>query len=171
MSDGPVHHGGHGQFGALSPDDKGYDWWRDSTVRYAGYANELGEAFRPLIHPYAVYASYAVAIGYSAGDAADKTRLALAANDNDWRHGAAAGTSAALWQTLASVTVPAFFVNKQVAMTSSLLKGRPATGLLRFVPTVSGLALIPFLPYVLDPPITQVVDAVTSLIEPKKKSE
>ena len=31
-----------------SPKAKPFDFWRDSLIRYLGYANELGESFRPL---------------------------------------------------------------------------------------------------------------------------
>ena len=30
----------------VSPDDPDYDIYRDSLLRYCGYANEVGEAFR-----------------------------------------------------------------------------------------------------------------------------
>ena len=30
----------------VNPDDPDYDIYRDSLLRYAGYANEVGEAFR-----------------------------------------------------------------------------------------------------------------------------
>lgn len=39
----------------------------------SGYANEVGEAFRPLIPKYLVNASYAVSISYALADCADKT--------------------------------------------------------------------------------------------------
>jgi hypothetical protein len=40
--------------------DQSYDIFKDSLVRYLGYANELGESFRPLVHRYWVNASYGV---------------------------------------------------------------------------------------------------------------
>eukprot|EP01061_Rhynchopus_euleeides_P036002 TRINITY_DN60668_c0_g1_i1.p2 TRINITY_DN60668_c0_g1~~TRINITY_DN60668_c0_g1_i1.p2 ORF type:complete len:168 (+),score=57.44 TRINITY_DN60668_c0_g1_i1:112-615(+) len=146
-----------------------HDVWRNGPLRYAGYANEFGEAFRPLIHRHIVTGTYAVATAYAAGDTYDKASIAQR-QGQDWKAVAVAGTSAALWQFLASVTVPAFFVNRQVSITTTLLeKYRPnyKTSALRLAPTVSGLALIPFLPYVLDPPITQFVDAVVSMMEGK----
>ena len=66
----------------LSPDDPDYDIYRDSLLRYAGYANEVGEAFRAQFAPYTykgwngpVSLTYAVAITYCAADAADKCKL------------------------------------------------------------------------------------------------
>lgn len=61
--------------------DKEYDIYRDSLLRYAGYANEVGEAFRAQTakHTYAgfnapVSLTYAVAIAYCAADANDKCK-------------------------------------------------------------------------------------------------
>lgn len=51
------------------------DVWRDSLVRYLGYANELGESFRPLA-PRLVAPSYFVALAYVAGDTLDKAHRA-----------------------------------------------------------------------------------------------
>ena len=62
------------------------DLWRDTKVRYLGYANEVGEAFRP-IAPRLVRPSYAVAFAYVFGDTYDKSTKAHSA--------AKVGTSAA----------------------------------------------------------------------------
>eukprot|EP01059_Diplonema_ambulator_P012759 TRINITY_DN23223_c0_g1_i1.p3 TRINITY_DN23223_c0_g1~~TRINITY_DN23223_c0_g1_i1.p3 ORF type:complete len:164 (+),score=54.97 TRINITY_DN23223_c0_g1_i1:36-494(+) len=141
------------------PDGAPYDWWRDSNVRYLGYANEFGEAFRPLIPKQAVWASYAVAIGYAAGDAVDKTQLEMA-KSGDTKRSLVIGGCAAVWQFLASVTLPAFAVHKQVDLTTQVLSTRAPPAVARFGPTFSGLAVIPFLPYILDPPITMAVDSL-----------
>ncbi|VVC97830.1 unnamed protein product [Leptidea sinapis] len=50
------------------------DFFRDTWVRYLGYANEVGESFRPLIPVKVVRASYAVAFAYGLADTADKKR-------------------------------------------------------------------------------------------------
>lgn len=52
---------------------KGVDIFRDTGVRYCGYANEVGESFRPLIHKTIVHSSYAIAIVYVVADCVDKT--------------------------------------------------------------------------------------------------
>lgn len=48
------------------------------TCSSAGYANEVGEAFRALVPVSAVWASYAVATAYVSADALDKGRKAAA---------------------------------------------------------------------------------------------
>ena len=51
------------------------DIWRQTLLRYAGYANEVGEAFAP-IFPRFLVPSYAISIAYVLGDTADKTKAA-----------------------------------------------------------------------------------------------
>ena len=43
------------------------DFYRDTPVRYLGYANELGESFRPMV-PKMVVPSYIVSFGYVVAD-------------------------------------------------------------------------------------------------------
>ncbi|NWU35880.1 MTFP1 protein, partial [Hylia prasina] len=54
------------------------DLYRDTWVRYLGYANEVGESFRPLVPVPVVWASYGVATAYVTADAIDKGRKAAA---------------------------------------------------------------------------------------------
>ncbi len=55
--------------------EKKYDVWRDSPLRFAGYCNEVGEAFAP-IFPRLLIPSYALSIGYVFGDTFDKALIA-----------------------------------------------------------------------------------------------
>ena len=48
------------------------DLFRDTWLRYLGYANEVGESFRYQA-PWAVKPSYAIAFGYVLADTVDKT--------------------------------------------------------------------------------------------------
>ena len=54
-----------------SGDDGEVDLYRDTNVRYLGYANEVGESFR-FIFPTFVPGSYVIAFGYVFADTADK---------------------------------------------------------------------------------------------------
>ena len=79
------------------------DRLRTGLIRYAGYANEVGEAFRPLVPRAAVNASYVAASGYVVADAA-------------WRANTLPTSSPCsplvevvdtlIWQGLASVIIP-----------------------------------------------------------------
>ena len=51
------------------------DIWRDTPVRYLGYANEIGESFRH-VFPKFVKPSYAIAFAYVFGDTCDKGYVA-----------------------------------------------------------------------------------------------
>lgn len=53
---------------------KEFDIYRDSKLRYCGYANEIGESFRPLIPKIFVHLSYAVAVCYVLAECGDKSR-------------------------------------------------------------------------------------------------
>ena len=130
------------------------DLYRDTPVRFLGYANELGESFKPLIPRVAYLGTYGVACAYVAADANDKYR-----RDGD----VARGVDALIWQALASVIVPGFVVNRVVAMA-----GRATTR--PMVPTFCGLASIPLI----IKPIDHAVDAAirgTTWIVRKESSQ
>ena len=52
--------------------DESYDIYRDSPLRYLGYANECGEAFAAWLPPFGVPATYVVAAVYVLADTFDK---------------------------------------------------------------------------------------------------
>lgn len=86
------------------------DVWRDTPLRFAGYANEVGESFRYVL-PRLLAPSYGVALLYVAGDTVDKT---LRASQLGAETSALAYTAAdvALWQLAASVAIPGFAINQ-----------------------------------------------------------
>jgi len=173
-----------------------YDLFKDSPMRYLGYTNELGEAFRAFIPKSVVLATYAIATAYAMGDAVDKgykaytqpsspfttttptedgsvddvTTTPLNNNNNSARnwHVAERTTDTAIWQLLASVTVPAYIINRVVHATNwslnrfvhagSAWRGR---GMFKMIPTLAGLAVIPILPHALDPVIDLAMDNTT----------
>jgi hypothetical protein len=48
------------------------DLYRDTALRYLGYSNEVGEAFRPLVGNFGANLTYVVAVGYVLADSIDK---------------------------------------------------------------------------------------------------
>ena len=58
-------------------EDGEVDIYRDTLLRYAGYANEVGEAFAPIVPAIVVPASYGVAITYVFADTLDKYKKGL----------------------------------------------------------------------------------------------
>ena len=81
-----------------------------------GYANEVGEAFRALVHVNWVRLSYGVASAYVLADTNDKSRKTAATlpTDEPGRTSkiAVAAFDTLLWQALASVIIPGFTINR-----------------------------------------------------------
>jgi len=120
------------------------DIYRDSLLRYCGYANEVGEAFRPLVPVAVVYATYVIAITYILADTVDKGKKGA-----DAFGGAIPGTLGAVdtfcWQMLASVLFPSFIINRTVLLIVSAQEFNDLPQFLNaeWIATVVGLAIIP----------------------------
>ncbi|NXV78587.1 MTFP1 protein, partial [Atlantisia rogersi] len=135
------------------------DTYRDTWVRYLGYANEVGESFRPLVPVPVVWASYGVATAYVTADTIDKGRKAASAHAQDpaqaMRVAVAMGDTF-VWQGLASVAIPGFTINRLCAASLALLgtvtRWPPAVR--RWTTTAVGLAAIP----IIITPIDRTVD-------------
>lgn len=110
------------------------DLFRETPLRLAGYANEVGESFKPLISRSGYLASYGVAGLYVFGDAYDKYERA---------NSLAAGVKALVWQALASVIIPGFVINRVVAVAGTVAFTNAVAK--RYAPTVVGLASIPLI--------------------------
>lgn len=162
------------------------DIWRDTPVRYLGYANECGEALRALLPPAGVPASYALAIGYVLADTMDKAfkEWELSGRCETGPSGAMRAMRVATtafdalsWQLLASVFVPGSVIHFTysvmtfaVAHVTDVGGGDgtadmafstlPAatTAALNYLPTVVGLATIPFIVEPIDETIHKVHD-------------
>jgi fission process protein 1 len=131
------------------------DLYRDTLLRYAGYANEVGEAFAPLVPPIVVPASYAVAITYVVADTVDKTRKAYGGNkyeaDMLTKCALIEGLDALIWQLAASVALPGYTIHQVVLIAVTLFGAAGLTeGVYDVVPTAIGLATIPLVVKPLD---------------------
>ena len=131
--------------------------WRDGPLRYLGYANEVGEAFRPLVPAWCVPASYGVAITYVVADTVDKTRKALGSAkyevDSLTSCALLEGLDALIWQLAASVALPGYTIHQVVAIVVAVLDAAGLSGtdpVLDALPTAIGLATIPLIVKPLD---------------------
>jgi len=133
------------------------DIYRDTLLRYAGYANEVGEAFAPLVPAVVVPASYGVAITYVIADTVDKFRKSI--GGGKYKKGTITtcaiveGFDALIWQLAASVALPGYTIHQVVAISVTLLSAAGLTemgGPIDALPTVIGLATIPFIVKPLD---------------------
>jgi len=120
------------------------DIYRDSPLRYMGYANECGEAFRPLIDVSIVYLTYVGAITYILADTFDKGSKG---SKEELLKGILTATDCFMWQMLASVIFPSFIINRLVLLLVSLqaLPSCPELLSAGWIPTAAGLIAIPLL--------------------------
>lgn len=132
------------------------DIYRDSPLRYMGYVNEMGEAFRPLVPVEVVYFTYVLAIGYILADTIDKgTRGAKLPGSKSGLRAIFGGVDTFLWQMQASVVFPSFVINRLVTLIVALQAGYgpfelPEELRAGWIATVLGLASIPVLIVPLD---------------------
>jgi mitochondrial fission process protein 1 len=144
------------------------DVWRDTSLRYMGYANEIGEAFRPLA-PKFVRPSYCVAFGYVIGDTSSKYNeyndlLGDTGSSTLQRRRVFAGVDCLAWQTLASVVLPGAVINGVTKASVAALASQQMTSLLhpkvvRYGPTGIGLLAIPFIIAPIDRGVDALMDA------------
>ncbi|XP_053213485.1 mitochondrial fission process protein 1-like [Panonychus citri] len=97
-------------------DDTQVDLYRNSPIRLLGYANEVGESFRALVHVNWVKLSYVVASGYVLADTADKcykqSKLPFESDSLKKRKILNTLVDTLVWQSLASVIIPGFTINR-----------------------------------------------------------
>lgn len=122
------------------------DIYRDTPLRLAGYANEVGESFKPLIGGGLYTFSYVVSGGYVVGDAMDKFKREQKAT-GDTQMATVSAVKALVWQALASVAIPGLTINRIVAAASlATAKIKPKSVFLaKYSPTLIGLSCIPFI--------------------------
>mmetsp|Transcript_5435 Transcript_5435/g.7865 ORF Transcript_5435/g.7865 Transcript_5435/m.7865 type:complete len:173 (-) Transcript_5435:65-583(-) len=153
--------------------DAEYNIFRDSTIRYLGYANEIGESFR-YQYPRMVIPSYAVAFGYCFMDSVTAGYYAWAAHDVTEREQRTnlipqsremktilTMGDTLLWQTLASVTIPGVAINlivKTSRMVVPRLPGLPGFAV-KWLPTAIGLSSIPFIVQPIDRSVDYILDS------------
>lgn len=140
------------------------DVFRDTALRYLGYANEFGEAFRTHIPRLMYLGSYGVASTYCLADSIDRGRRCYQESSHlnsylQKRKAIETMVEAAVWQGLASVIIPGFTINRICAASRFTLKRcakRMPPHAQMWVTTLVGLSAIP----VIIKPIDRLVDNV-----------
>ena len=136
------------------------DIWRDTPLRYLGYANEVGEAFGPL-YPKFVHPSYGIAFAYVGCDAADKYSKSVENGDSSSKT-IQITCDALVWQTLASVILPGQVIRLVTAGATAVTKTNAAAFLPKsarlYLPTAVGLATIPFIIHPIDNMVDKFMD-------------
>ena len=118
---------------------------------------KIGEAFRPIVHPLIVRAGYGISWAYVLGDVGIQTyrEKEKGSSTNTVLRTA---TKTAIFQSTASMILPMITIHQTVHVVSAILKKVGYKS--KVIPTISGLAVIPALPFMFDHPVEHFVDTV-----------
>ena len=130
-----------------------FDPYRETSIRYMGYANEVGEALEDYLPTWGLPASYCVAATYVLFDTLDKGQKAFDTSPRDVRfeEGIRASSETLVWQLLASVFWPGGVIKLTVNTIDFLV---PIDN--EYLPTVVAILLIPMIVR----PIDELVDKI-----------
>lgn len=140
------------------------DIYRDTPLRLLGYANEVGEAFRPQIHVNWVRLSYGIASMYVLADTVDKTfkmsKRPFVNNSTRYHQVFIAGVDTLIWQSFASVIIPGITINRICALSLYTMKHttKLPSKTRKWLTTGIGLACIPFIVKPIDTFVEFVMD-------------
>eukprot|EP01112_Ceratiomyxa_fruticulosa_P014979 TRINITY_DN4351_c0_g1_i2.p1 TRINITY_DN4351_c0_g1~~TRINITY_DN4351_c0_g1_i2.p1 ORF type:complete len:234 (-),score=45.17 TRINITY_DN4351_c0_g1_i2:136-753(-) len=123
--------------------------------RYLAYTSDVGEAFRPLTKPIVVRTAYGISWAYVIGDVALDTWRERQRGSTD-EIVLRTGTKRAIFQSTASMILPAITIHQTVHLASYFFKNA-TNKYVRMVPSMVGLAVIPFLP-IYDHPVEHAID-------------
>jgi mitochondrial fission process protein 1 len=133
------------RFRIYSTVTKNVDPYRETSLRYMGYANELGEAFTSYLPEWGLPASYCVAASYVMFDTIDKGQKAFdaAEEENKIIDTLRISTETLTWQMLASVFWPGSIIRVIVNASATMISNSHLDDELHFLPTLIGLMAIP----------------------------
>ncbi|KII95887.1 hypothetical protein PLICRDRAFT_98519 [Plicaturopsis crispa FD-325 SS-3] len=141
--------------------------------RYIAYTSDVGEAFRPVVNPRIVSAAYGVSWLYLAGDVGYEAfkahrqgpnALEAAHFSEPTRIGMVAVKRAA-FQSIASMALPAFTIHTAVRQAKKAFANVSNPRVKAWGPTLTGLSIVPGLPYLFDHPVEVATDTVFEWIE------
>ncbi|XP_046360302.2 mitochondrial fission process protein 1-like [Haliotis rufescens] len=146
--------------------EREHDIFKHTLIRYFGYANEVGESFRALIHVNWVRLSYLTASGYVVADSIHKGYLTSQKSFNS-PHEKRTQVSVSVgdtlvWQGLASVAIPGLTINRICALSNILLKKTSSLpcSVRKWTTTGIGLVCIPFIISPIDRSVDHLMDKV-----------
>uniref|UniRef100_A0A1A9WIK6 Mitochondrial fission process protein 1 n=1 Tax=Glossina brevipalpis TaxID=37001 RepID=A0A1A9WIK6_9MUSC len=126
------------------------DIFRETWLRYTGYANEVGEAFRHLVSRRIVRGSYIGAISYVFADASTKSWRKFQESESLVQV-ADVAVDVFLWQMLASVIIPGYTINRITYLSRVMFKQAGAReSMVKYMPTAVGLLSIPIIVHPID---------------------
>jgi len=125
------------------------------AIRYSAYVSDFGESFRPIIALRLVRFTYMISWSYVIGDVLWEGFKAHHYRKESPKEVAEVVVERAIFQSVASMLLPMFLIHRQVKLASVIVDKIPNVRpkVRKWGPTVAGLALIPFLPFMLDRPV------------------
>ena len=140
---------------------KNVDPYRETSLRYMGYANELGEAFTSYLPEWGLPASYCVAASYVMFDTIDKGQKAFDAAEEEDKltDTLRISTETLTWQMLASVFWPGSIIRVIVNMAAHMAGNDH-----QFLPTLVGLAAIPLIIKPIDTTVDKLMETSISKV-------
>ena len=155
------------------------DIFRDTPIRYLGYANEIGESFRYQF-PKLVLPSYIVSFGYCFADATTKgyatyqsaieARSSSSTSESNTTNSRTNSptlkaiittTDTLIWQCLASVMIPGATINTIVKASRFAIQKSPVVVPVvaaKWIPTTLGLGSIPIIIHPIDHGVDYLMD-------------
>ncbi|EIN10303.1 hypothetical protein PUNSTDRAFT_125224 [Punctularia strigosozonata HHB-11173 SS5] len=141
--------------------------------RYIAYTSDVGEAFRPVVPPYVVTAAYGISWLYLAGDVSFETYKASrrgpspveAANFSEPTRLGMVAVKRAVFQSIASMALPAFTIHTAVNQAKKAFVNTKNVKVKTWGPTLTGLSIVPVLPYLFDHPVEKATDAAFDWVE------
>jgi fission process protein 1 len=124
-----------------------------SGTRYLAYVSDIGEGFRPIVHPNFVKACYGLSWGYVLGDVFNETNNAWI-KTQDTTEAARTGSQRLVFNVFGSMLLPMFTIHTIVHQSGNFFKKIQARPLIaKWAPVGLGLAIVPALPFMFDHPV------------------
>ena len=138
-----------------------FDPYRETSIRYMGYANEVGEALENYLPDWGIPASYCVAATYVIFDTLDKGQRAYDSTPRGERFEETmrASTETLVWQLLASIIWPGGVIKLAVNVIDFFI---PIDN--DFLPTFIGILLIPVIIRPIDVFVDQLMEDTISKV-------
>lgn len=147
---------------------KNVDPYRETSLRYMGYANELGEAFTSYLPDWGLPASYCVAASYVLFDTIDKGEKAYQAAEEEDKFvdTLRISTETLTWQMLASVFWPGSIIRVIVNMAANMISNNNLDDnqMMHFLPTLIGVSAIPMIVKPIDSTVDKLMEGSISKV-------
>jgi fission process protein 1 len=147
---------------------KNVDPYRETSLRYMGYANELGEAFITYLPEWGLPASYCIAASYVMFDTIDKGEKAYNSAEEEDKivDTLRISTETLTWQMLASVFWPGSIIRVIVNMAAGIIStnNMDDNQLMHFLPTLIGISAIPMIVKPIDSTVDKIMEGSISKV-------